>query len=155
MKVLKAFRKSPDHARLVEGPLRAGSDAAMELGNLYTAALPAWLAAGLEDAALHDLPLDGRELLVLGYGSGDAAEAIPARVVPGWRDAARTIGFADALAGAVDLDRSGYESLHDTARLDDASSAAASGVLIDHIGTRDDPDFQDFGIAYYRYCGRP
>lgn len=154
MAVLKAFRTGKTHADL-NGQLQPGSAAAMELGNLYTAALPAWLAAGLEDAALNSVALDDREILVLGYGSGDAAEAIPARVVPGWRAAARAIRFGQALAGAVDLDRAEYEALHDTGALDGAKAAQESGVVVDHIGTRDDAAFQDFGIAYYRYCGHP
>jgi hydroxymethylglutaryl-CoA synthase len=151
MAVLKAFRASDAYQHIVEAKLQLGSAMTMELGNLYTAALPAWLAAGLEDAAARDMALDGRELLVLGYGSGDAAEAIPARVVPGWRDAARAIRFEQALAGAVDLDRAQYEALHDTGTLDGAPASA--GVLIDHVGTHDDPAFQDFGVAYYRYVG--
>jgi hydroxymethylglutaryl-CoA synthase len=152
MAVLKAFRASDAHHRVVDDKLRFGSAATMELGNLYTAALPAWLAAGLEDAAAGDAALDGRTLLLLGYGSGDAAEAIPARVVPGWREAARAIRFREALAGAFDLDRAQYEALHDTGTLDGVPTPA--GVVIDHVGTHDDPAFQDFGIAYYRCNGR-
>lgn len=153
--VLKAFRKSDAHARIVEEKLQLGTDAMMELGNVYTAALPAWLAAGLDDAASSGAELDGRDLLVLGYGSGDAAEAIPARVVANWREAATAIRFRESLADAVDLDSAQYAMLHDTGTLDGTPVRAASGVVIDHIGTHEGDAFQDFGIAYYRYLGRP
>ncbi|MGN6788421.1 MAG: hypothetical protein ACTHJP_02680 [Rhodanobacteraceae bacterium] len=153
--LLKAFRKRGGYREHVEGKLRLGSEATMELGNLYTAALPAWLAAGLDDAAARDVELDGRELLLLGYGSGDAAEAIPARVAPGWRDAARAIRFGDALAGAVDLDETEYAVLHDGGTLDGMRATTMSGVVIDHVGTSNEHAFQDFGIAYYRYLGQP
>jgi hydroxymethylglutaryl-CoA synthase len=153
--VLKVFRKSGAYERIVEDTLQTGSDAMMEFGNLYTAALPAWLAAGLDDAAARDLELDGRDLLVLGYGSGDAAEAIPARVAPGWREAARAMRFRDALAGAVDLDETGYAALHDSARRDDVQFNANSGVVIDHVGAHNEHAFQDYGVAYYRYLGWP
>lgn len=152
--LLKVFRRSDAYERTVEETLRIGSDAMMEFGNLYTAALPAWLASGLDDAAAHGLELEGRELLVLGYGSGDAAEAIPARVAPGWREAARAMRFRDALTGAVDLDESGYAALHDSATLHDMHGGN-SGVVIDRVGTRNAPSFQDFGIAYYKYLGHP
>ena len=152
--VLKVFRKSGAHERVVEDALRTGSDAMMEFGNLYTAALPAWLAAGLDDAASGGVELDGRDLLVLGYGSGDAAEAIPARVVPGWRNAVRAMHFRDALAGAVDLDETGYAALHDCVVQDGVRMRASSGVVIDHVGERNEHAFQDFGVAYYRYLGR-
>jgi hydroxymethylglutaryl-CoA synthase len=155
--LLKVFRKSDAFAQTVERTLRMGSDAMMECGNLYTAALPAWLAAGLDDAAACCLELEGRGLLVLGYGSGDAAEAIPARVAPDWREVARAIHFREALTGAVDLDEAGYAALHDGAApgAEGAPIDASSGVIIDHIGARNEHAFQDFGIAYYRYCGRP
>lgn len=153
--LLKAFRKSAQYRHVVDGKLQVGSVSMMELGNLYTAALPAWLAAGLEEAAAHDIEFDGHELLMLGYGSGDAAEAIPSRVASGWRDAARAIRFQEALAGAVALEQDEYAALHDTGMLDGAATPTLSGVVVDHVGTRNEHAFQDFGIAYYRYCGRP
>lgn len=148
--VLKVFRKSARYQAAVVDKLRLGSVLTQELGNLYTAALPAWLAAGLEDAAQNDVALDGRELLLLGYGSGDAAEAIPARVVPGWRAAARAIRAQDALSGAIDLDCAEYASLHDHGMLPHDKSARAQGVVIDHVGAGSDRAVEDFGIAYYR-----
>ncbi|TAN05473.1 MAG: hydroxymethylglutaryl-CoA synthase [Rhodanobacteraceae bacterium] len=153
--LLKAFRKRDGYRDHVEGKLRLGAATAMEMGNLYTAALPAWLAAGLDDAAAQGTDLDGRGLLLLGYGSGDAAEAIPARVVPGWREAARAIRFGDALAGAVDLGRDEYARLHDEGSFDGARKLAPAGLVIDHIGTHTENAFQDYGIAYYRYIGHP
>ncbi len=151
----RVFRKRDAYRVRVEDKLRLGSDAMMELGNLYTAALPAWLAAGLEDAAVRHIALDGRDLLVLGYGRGDAAEAIPARVASGWQAAARAIRFDEALAGAVDLGREEYAALHDTGKLDGTPAQALSGVVVDHVGARNEDAFQDYGVAYYRYCGRP
>jgi hydroxymethylglutaryl-CoA synthase len=151
--VVKAFRKSDAYPRIIEDKLRLGTTAMMELGNLYTAALPAWLAAGLDDAAAQGAELDGRDLLVLGYGSGDAAEAIPARVAPGWREAAAAIRFSDTLANAMDLDRAEYATLHDTGTLDGTPARAVSGLVIDHVGSREEHAFQDYGIAYYKYCG--
>jgi hydroxymethylglutaryl-CoA synthase len=153
--LVRAFRKSDAYERMVEHMLQIGSDAMMELGNLYTAALPAWLAAGFDDAAARSIELEGRDLLVLGYGSGDAAEAIPGRVAPGWRDAARAIHFRDALATAVDLDHEGYAMLHDTGALDGSRIREVAGMVVDRVGMRDEHAFQDYGIAYYRYCGHP
>jgi len=71
----------------------------------------------------------------------------------GWREAARVIRFREALAGAFDLDRAQYETLHDIGALD--GIPAPMGFVIDHVGTHDDPAFQDFGIAYYKYLGWP
>lgn len=153
--LLRAFRKGAAHERMVENMLQIGSDAMMELGNLYTAALPAWLAAGFDDAAARDIDLEGRDVLVLGYGSGDAAEAIPARVMAGWRDSARAIRFRDALESAVDLDRDGYAMLHETGTLDGSHMREMFGLVIDHVGKRDERAFQDYGIPYYRYLGHP
>ena len=151
--LVKAFRKSDAYARIVDDKLQFGTAAMMELGNLYTAALPAWLAAGLDDAAAQGAELEGRELLVLGYGSGDAAEAIPARVAAGWRETAAAIRFGDALAGAIDLESAEYAMLHDTGMLNGATATVVSGMAIDHVGERNEHAFQDYGVAYYKYCG--
>lgn len=153
MLVLKAFRDSEAHQRVVEDKMRLGSAPMMEMGNLYTAALPAWLAAGFEEAVERGLPMAGKELLVMGYGSGDAAEAIPARVVKGWESAARAIRFREALEGAVDLTQAQYEALHDGRRVEGLHAPHTPAFVLDRIGQRDDADFQDFGIEYYRYLG--
>ena len=73
-----------------------GREAVQDIGNLYTASLPAWLAAGMEEAASSGQALTGTRILALGYGSGDAAEAIPMQVQPDWQSAASRIGFAYA-----------------------------------------------------------
>ena len=69
--------------------------------------------------------------------------------------AARAIRFQAALAGAVDLDRQQYASLHDQGALEDAQGTGPAGVVIDHVGTHDDHDLHDRGVAYYRYLGQP
>ena len=120
-----------------------------EVGNLYTASLPAWMAAGLEEASLHSVQLAGERVLTVGYGSGDAAEVIPMQVVQGWEEAADKIQFAAALRNARVLDRREYELLHDRADLPNRRDAA--GVFyIDRVGDRSN-HFDDQGIEYYRY----
>ena len=149
--LVKAFRRSPRYAEMVDGKLRLGSATMMQFGNLYTAALPAWLAAGLDDALAQNLQLDEKPLLLVGYGSGDAADALPARVVSGWQAAAAKIGLSGSLAGAIDLSQDQYRALHSG----DASSALPtgrrSGFEIERAGTSSESSFQDFGIEYYRY----
>jgi 3-hydroxy-3-methylglutaryl CoA synthase len=151
MLVLKAFRASARYQEVVEDKMRLGGERMMELGNLYTAALFAWLAAGLTQAAEEGMKLDGQEILLMGYGSGDAAEAIPARFVPGWEQAAARTGFAEALNGAIDLNQAQYESLHDYGRASSLPDDECGGFTIDAIGERDSGPAQDYGIEYYRY----
>jgi hydroxymethylglutaryl-CoA synthase len=148
---VKAYRRSEAFERFAADKLSLGAEIVRDLGNLYTASLPAWIGAAFEDALHRDLPLAGRTLLALGYGSGDAAEAIPLRVVDGWQDAAKRIGMRDALKDAIDLDRESYEALHDghPTELDDA----ARGFVVERVGDRYDPEFQDLGIEYYAYRG--
>ncbi len=77
MSVLRFFRTTEGYQNEVVNKLYLGSDKMLDLGNLYTAALPAWIAAGFEQALNEDLLEAGEEVLTLGYGSGDAAEIIP------------------------------------------------------------------------------
>jgi hydroxymethylglutaryl-CoA synthase len=146
----KQFRQTDAFDRFVREKMSLGLDVVRDLGNLYTASLPAWLGAALEDAHHGDVELEGRSLLALGYGSGDAAEAIPMRVVPSWRTAASKLAFAEALEGAIDLDRAQYEALHD-GEASHGLDLAGRGFVVDRVGDRYDPEFQDLGIEYYRF----
>ncbi|MEK6805186.1 MAG: hydroxymethylglutaryl-CoA synthase [Pseudomonadota bacterium] len=149
--VMKAFRKSAAYKAVVEDKLQLGADLMMNLGNLYTAALPAWLAAGFEDALDKSVELTGRQILLVGYGSGDAADAIPARVMPGWEKAAVRIGLKASLGGAVDLSQDGYRTLHGGDAASETSSLVRKGFLVRHAGHTQTPRFTDTGIEYYEY----
>ena len=151
MATLQAFRASPDFERDVLGKLALGSHAIRDLGNLYTAALPAWLAAGLEEALADGRELAGDELLTMGYGSGDAAEVIPFFVEEGWQSAARRIAFDAAMQGAVDLTKEQYEALHDGRRVSGLEYLPADEFEIERVGRAEERHFQDVGIEYYRY----
>ena len=78
---MKGLRAIPEFEELVLHPLRWGDDSMMQLGNIYSGALFAWLAAGFEEAARAGEDWAGDEILLIGYGSGDAAEALPMRVM--------------------------------------------------------------------------
>jgi len=151
MEVVRNFRKSPDYRRAVAAKLGLGSDAMAHLGNLYTAALPAWLAAGLEEAGAAGVDLAGAELLLLGYGSGDAAEAIPLTVQPGWREAAERIKLDAALAEPVDLTRAQYEALHDYGTAPGLEKRARGEFLVERIGEVNANGMDERGIPHHQY----
>ena len=152
-KVLRAFRKCPAYGQVVSEKMHYGAELMKQVGNLYTAALPAWIAAGLEHAAASGADLDGREILTIGYGSGDAAEAIPMKVVDGWRDHAELLGFECCLDGAIDLDQAQYEYLHDGGLPDQLPIELRDEFVIDRIGKLACNEFDENGIEYYRYVG--
>jgi hydroxymethylglutaryl-CoA synthase len=150
MKAVKHFRTTEKFKEVVTGKMSLGSGRMMDLGNLYTASLPAWLAAAFEEALERKVAIEEKQFLLIGYGSGDAAEAIPVRVSSRWRDAAEKMGLHASLARAVDLNREQYESLHDGRKVD-LGYQPAGEFVIDHVGTRHEAEFQDAGIEYYRY----
>ena len=153
MAVFRIFRASRRYRREILDKLALGSDTMLDLGNLYTAALPAWIAAGFEQALEEGRELEGEELLTLGYGSGDAAEVIPFFAAGQWREAAASIHFADAMELAVDLNREQYEALHDGKRVSGLAYIPQNEFIIDKVGQSDQRQFQDIGIEYYRYVG--
>jgi len=153
--ILKVFRKSEAFATWISGRMTLGADYMQELGNLYTGALPAWLAAGFADAAERGLELKGQEILALGYGSGDAADAIPMRVMPGWAAAARRIRVAEALAGSIDLSNQQYLALRQGKSPAGLELDPAAEFVIERIGSDMSQSFQDDGIEYYRYVPGP
>lgn len=136
---------------LVVEKLGLGVDAMRDLGNLYSAALPAWLASGFQQASDEDLEIAGQHWLALGYGSGDAAEAIPMRVAEGWEDAAARINFTSALSDPVDLTEAEYIALHE-GRVSDLVPVPPSGeFIVESVGDIDRDDFQNLGVEFYRY----
>ncbi len=153
MAVYRVFRASRHYRAEILDKLRLGSDTMLDLGNLYTAALPAWMAAGFEQALDEDCLDVGEEILTLGYGSGDAAEVIPFFVADGWREATRKIRFGDAMQLAVDIDRQQYEALHDGRRVEGLSHLPNREFIIDRVGHSDERHFADLGIEYYKFVG--
>jgi hydroxymethylglutaryl-CoA synthase len=149
---LRALRPQPLFKTEVLDRMRFGDASIAQCGNLYTASMPGWLAAGLEDAARTDALSAGAEILAFGYGSGDAAEVLPMRLAETWRDAATRVGFDAALDGAIDLDQAAYEQLHDTLDVDQAAEPRAATFVIDRVGERrSDGALDDRGVEYYRF----
>jgi hydroxymethylglutaryl-CoA synthase len=153
MAVFRIFRAARKYRTEILDKLALGSDMMLDLGNLYTAALPAWMAAGFEQAAEENRDLAGEEILTLGYGSGDAAEVIPIIVSDQWRTATESIRFAEAMEFSIDLTQRQYERLHDGRQVDGLDYVAREEFVIDRVGRSDQRHFRDFGIEYYRYVG--
>jgi hydroxymethylglutaryl-CoA synthase len=149
--VLKAFRHTEKFAKQVRSKMQLGTHGMLELGNLYTAALPAWLAAGLEEARDNAVKLARTEVLLVGYGSGDAADAIPMHVVDGWEHAAGKINFQSTLTPMIDLTHDQYLALRDRSTVAGLSYAPSAEFVVDRIGSETTQVFQDAGIEYYRY----
>lgn len=149
--VLRRLRDDPAFAEHVTDRMAPGDDRMRELGNLYTAALPAWLAAALAEAAASETDIAGQRWLAAGYGSGDAAEAWPLRPVADWRDAAGRIDFDAALAGATDLDREQYAALHAGSVPAGLDADAGPRFAVAAVGESDTAGFTDRGVVYHRY----
>jgi hydroxymethylglutaryl-CoA synthase len=150
--VLKAARSAPALKAILRDKMVLGTDKMRDLGNLYTAALPAWLAAGFEDALQQDVDVTGQTWLAIGYGSGDAAEAIPLHVVPGWREAAAKIGVDRALAFSVQLTREQYEGRHDGQAVEIPYEPRGEFV-VERVGEclSGAGSCEDVGIEYYKF----
>lgn len=149
--VLKTFRHTDAFDVFVRRKMSLGTEGMLELGNLYTAALPAWLAAGLEEARDRNIDLADKEVLLIGYGSGDAADAIPIRMVADWERAAGNIDFKTALTPLIDLTQDQYLALRDRSTVPGLSYAPSAEFVVDRIGSETTQVFQDAGIEYYRY----
>jgi hydroxymethylglutaryl-CoA synthase len=144
-------RKSKPFRQLVADKMSLGTESMMELGNLYTGALPAWIAAGFDEAHRAGRSLASERFAMIGYGSGDAAEAIPITPVEGWEAAAGRIRFQDSLAHPVDLRQEEYEALHDGEEPPSLDLAAHRGFRVRAVGERYEPSFQDLCVEYYDF----
>jgi hydroxymethylglutaryl-CoA synthase len=146
--VARQLAKDPGLARVLEAT-QPGRAIVRQLGNLYTASLPAWLAAAFADAHTRALAWDDAAVTLIGYGSGDAAEVWSGRVVPGWRELAGRIAPDRALAGPIDLTREEYEALHER-RAPARELPAPTPFAVAGRGHTYDRRWQDVGVAHYR-----
>jgi len=151
MAALRAFRASDAFQTEVVGKLQLGSEVMRDLGNLYTAALPAWMAAGFEHALKEDSFEVGEEVLTLGYGSGDAAEVIPFFIAEGWREATKKMRFSEALQPVIDINDEQYQALHEGRLVEGLGYEPNNEFVIDSVGESDERHFADLGIEYYKY----
>jgi hydroxymethylglutaryl-CoA synthase len=107
-KLVRALRGNNTYRHLIENP---GGDVMQSLGNLYTASLPAWLAAGVQEMAESSSTLVSNDVLAVGYGSGDATEMLPMRLVQEWEVAASRINLAQAMGDPHRLSQDEYQAL--------------------------------------------
>jgi hydroxymethylglutaryl-CoA synthase len=150
--VLRVLRQTPGFGKWLNAQLSLGATAMAELGNLYTAALPGWIASGLEQAYAEGLELQ-QDMLAIGYGSGDASEVLPMRVVPGWQAAAARIGFRQALDCPINITQEQYVSLHDHGVWAGPVREPYDEFIIDRVGEQEKGPLLDNGVEYYRYAG--
>jgi hydroxymethylglutaryl-CoA synthase len=149
--VAAVLRKRPGFRELLAEKMSLGADVVKSLGNLYSAALPGWIAAGLEEGAEKGQALAHANMVAVGYGSGDAAESIPISPVEGWEVAARRMHIRQSLEGAIDLSKAQYESLHDHRKLPGLDYQPREEFVISRVGTAYETSFQDLGVEYYDY----
>lgn len=145
------LRKKASFRELLQAKMSLGDEVVRDLGNLYSAALPAWLAAGFEDARERDIELFDHPMVAVGYGSGDAAEAMPLAAAPNWREAAARIGARRALSSAIDLTREQYEALHDGRAVDGLEPPRPGTFAISRVGETHEAAFQDLAVEYYEF----
>ena len=149
--VASLLRKQKGFRRLLDEKMGLGSEPVKDLGNLYSAALPAWIAAGFEEAGQKKLNLADAPMVAVGYGSGDAAEALPLYVQRGFEAAAGRIGFVRSLEGSVTLSRQQYEALHDGTEIPSLAYTPKDEFAIARVGKQYGASFQDLGVEYYDF----
>lgn len=149
--VASLLRRKASFRELLAAKMGLGDQVVRDVGNLYSAALPAWIAAGFEDAAARDIELHGYPMVAVGYGSGDAAESMPLEAGPRWREAAARIGARRALQGSIDLTREQYEALHDGRRVEGLAEPVPGTFAISHVGEKHEAAFQDLAVEYYEF----
>ena len=128
-----------------------GQDLTMEMGNIYSGSVFGWLSAGLEEASKKGLDWSNKEALIIGYGSGDAAEVIPIIFAEGWEQAVQISPFSLAFESYIDLSHEQYIKLRSEKTTNGIDYHLNNQFVVHKIGTEERDDFQDAGIEYYEY----
>jgi len=150
-KALKSLNEIKTFKDKVLSKLKFGKELTKELGNIYSGSIFAWLAAGLEYSIKNGKTLNGKDALLIGYGSGDAAEVIPISFTQNCCDNEKSIKYSAAFSNPVNLDHNQYIKLRTNKVLEGIESKKSKGFIVSKVGTEESTDFQDAGIEYYKY----
>ena len=149
--LVKIIHKEPDFQTNVVSKLSFGSALTTEMGNIYSGSVFGWLSAGLEDALKNGIDLSNEEALMIGYGSGDAAEVIPIFFVEGWQESAKLTPFSNAFESYINLTHKQYLKLRSEKTTNGIDYHLKNEFVIRKIGSEERVDFQDAGIEYYEF----
>ena len=149
--LVKIIHKEHDFKTNVVSKLSFGSALTTEMGNIYSGSVFGWLSAGLEDALKNGIDLSNEEALMIGYGSGDAAEVIPIFFVEGWQESAKLTPFSNAFESYINLTHKQYLKLRSEKTTNGIDYNLKNEFVVRKIGSEERVDFQDAGIEYYEF----
>ena len=150
-KALKSLNRIKLFKDKVLSKIKLGNDLTKEMGNIYSGSIFAWLAAGIEDSMKNGKDLNGKDGLLIGYGSGDAAEVIPISFTQDCCDKESNIKYSSAFSEPVNLNHKQYIKLRTNKILEGVESRKSKGFVVSKVGKEESTDFQDAGIEYYEY----
>ena len=150
-KALKSLNRIKPFKDKVLSKIKLGNELTKEMGNIYSGSIFAWLAAGIEDSMKNGKDLNGKDGLLIGYGSGDAAEVIPISFTQDCCDKESNIKYSSAFSEPVNLNHKQYIKLRTNKILEDVESIKSKGFVVSKVGKEESTDFQDAGIEYYEY----
>ena len=151
-RVIRMISRNEELYNQMFDPLSLGWDMMKEVGNVYTSSLFMWIASACETAARDNLDLTDKDILTVGYGSGDAAEIIPMTFMPTWKDASEKIGFENAFETYTDLNEEQYQYLHSGEGIHNERIITKHDFFIKDIGVSEEKSFNDKGIEYYDFA---
>ena len=150
-KALKSLNRIKPFKDKVLSKIKLGNELTKEMGNIYSGSIFAWLAAGIEDSMKNGKDLNGKDGLLIGYGSGDAAEVIPISFTQDCCDKESNIKYSSAFSEPVNLNHKQYIKLRTNKILEGFESIKSKGFVVSKVGKEESTDFQDAGIEYYEY----
>ena len=150
-KALKSLNRIKPFKDKVLSKIKLGNELTKEMGNIYSGSIFAWLAAGIEDSMKNGKDLNGKDGLLIGYGSGDAAEVIPISFTQDCCDKESNIKYSSAFSEPVNLNHKQYIKLRTNKILEGVESRKSKGFVVSKVGKEESTDFQDAGIEYYEY----
>ena len=109
---LKAASKSSFYKAFVSEKIAMGEAASSAIGNMYTASIFMSLLSLLQQAAIKDLDLSGKQIGLVAYGSGSKSKVFQASVQAGWKTATQQLNLFGELNNRTAIDVDTYEKLH-------------------------------------------
>ncbi len=111
---MKALAKCPEYLALVAAKLAPAEVASGNVGNIYTGSLFLGLLSTLCHHQKSRTDLTGRQIGLIGYGSGSKSKVMEATICPDWEMQVSKVRLFEAIDEATPITFTQYEQLHKT-----------------------------------------
>lgn len=117
-KFLRGITKTAEYRAFVTEKMEKGQRASSLVGNMYACSIFLSLMSTLEVDAVENQNLTGKDIGLIGYGSGSKSKVFSGTLQPQWKEVANSFKIFEKMKQRSPIDYATYENLHKGAKKD-------------------------------------